>query len=85
MDMERAGFVLAGGPSFRVGRDKAPAGFDPLCAVYHCSCLGKAGASLDCKILKMHDFISTLQVLPYPVPNTAAPQNSNTPDQWTHR
>jgi len=58
-------------------------GLDPLCAVYHRRCLAPAISSIEHKILKMHDFVATLQVQPYPVSNPAVLRNVNTPDQWT--
>lgn len=60
-------------------------GLDPLCAVYHRRCAAAAISSIDRKILKMHEFIATLQVLPYPVSNPAALENINTPGQWSAR
>jgi molybdenum cofactor guanylyltransferase len=61
------------------------AGLDPLCAVYHRRCAAAAISSINLKILKMHDFVTTLQVLPYPVSNAAALENVNTPGQWSAR
>jgi len=58
------------------------AGLDPLCAVYHRRCLEKAAFAINRKILKMHDFVSTLVIRRWPVLNAAPLENINTPDQW---
>lgn len=60
-------------------------GLDPLCAVYHRRCLEKAASAIDRKILKMHDFVSTLRIRRWPVLNAAPLENINTPDQWSDR
>ncbi len=60
-------------------------GLDPLCAVYHRSCLEKAAAAIDRKIFKMHDFVSTLRFRRWPVPDPAPLENVNTPDEWNSR
>lgn len=62
---------------------QSAAGLDPLCAVYHRCCLAAAISSIERKVLKMHDFVATLQVQPFPVSNPAVLRNVNTPDQWT--
>jgi molybdenum cofactor guanylyltransferase len=61
------------------------AGLDPLCAVYHRRCLPAAKAALDLKMLKMHDFISTLEASIWPVADCAPLENVNTPEDWTGR
>ena len=60
-------------------------GLDPLCAVYHRSCLAKAAAAIDRKIFKMQDFVSTLRFRRWPVPDPAPLENVNTPDEWNSR
>jgi molybdopterin-guanine dinucleotide biosynthesis protein A len=54
-------------------------------AVYHRRCLEKAASAIDRKILKMHDFVSTLRIRRWPVLNAAPLENINTPDQWSDR
>lgn len=61
------------------------AGLDPLCAVYHRRCLDKASIAIDRKILKMHDFVSTLRILRWPVLNASPLRNVNTPAEWGAR
>jgi molybdopterin-guanine dinucleotide biosynthesis protein A len=60
-------------------------GLDSLCAVYHRRCLAKAASAIDRKILKMHDFVSTLRIRRWTVTNAAPLENINTPDEWNHR
>ena len=60
-------------------------GLDPLCAVYHRTCLEKAVWAIDHKIFKMHDFVSTLRLRRWAVPDAAPLENVNTPDQWESR
>jgi molybdopterin-guanine dinucleotide biosynthesis protein A len=60
-------------------------GLDPLCAIYHRRCLAQAALSMDRKILKMHDFVSTLHFRRWPVSNPAPLQNINTPQEWNTR
>ena len=57
-------------------------GLDPLCAVYHRRCLPAAKAALDRKLLKMQDFVSSLRVSIWPVPNPGPLENVNTPEEW---
>ena len=60
-----------------------PAGLEPLCAVYHVRLLPLVQSALDSKLLKMHDFISTIQARLWPAPDSAAFRNLNTPEQLT--
>lgn len=60
------------------------AGLEPLCAVYHRRSLAAARACLDRKILKMHDFLSTLPFEPVPA-DPRAVANVNTPEEWLAR
>ena len=61
------------------------AGLDPLCAVYHRRCAALAGSALDRKVLKMHDFVSSLHALAWPVSDPAPLVNVNTPEEWGKR
>jgi len=63
----------------------APEGsrLDPLCAVYHRRCGSAARRALDRKILKMHDFVSTLRLRRHPVADPALLRNINTPPEWS--
>jgi molybdopterin-guanine dinucleotide biosynthesis protein A len=55
---------------------------DPLCAVYHRRCLSAAKAALDRNLLKMQDFVSSLHLSIWPVPNSGLLENVNTPEEW---
>jgi molybdopterin-guanine dinucleotide biosynthesis protein A len=56
---------------------------DPLCAVYHRRCASAARRALDRKILKMHDFVSTLRLRKHPVTDPVLLRNVNTPPEWS--
>lgn len=58
-------------------------GLHPLCAAYRRGCAARAEAMIARKILKMHDFISFLQVEVWPVGDAALLANINTPEQWS--
>jgi molybdopterin-guanine dinucleotide biosynthesis protein A len=57
-------------------------GLDPLCAVYHRRCSAAAKAAIDRKILKMHDFVSILHGVAWPVSDHSLLANVNTPEDW---
>lgn len=78
----RAAETRDGGDTCDAVVPESAAGLDPLCAVYHRRCLEKAVLAIDRKILKMHDFVSTLQIRRWPVLNARPLENINTPDQW---
>lgn len=61
---------------------ESASGLDPLCAIYHRRCVGAALSALDRKILKMHDFLSTLRIDLLPVADARALKNVNTPEEW---
>jgi molybdopterin-guanine dinucleotide biosynthesis protein A len=56
---------------------------DPLCAVYHRRCATAARRAIDRKILKMHDFVSTLRLRRHPVADPVLLRNINTPPEWS--
>lgn len=56
---------------------------DPLCAVYQRRCATAARRAIDRKILKMHDFVSTLRLRKHPVADPAPLSNINTPTEWS--
>jgi molybdopterin-guanine dinucleotide biosynthesis protein A len=58
-----------------------PTGLEPLCAVYHVRLLPLVKAAIDSKLLKMHDFISTIQARLWPAPDSTSFRNLNTPEQ----
>lgn len=60
------------------------AGLEPLCAIYHRRSLAAARSCLDRKILKMHDFLSTLLLEPAAA-DARALANVNTPEEWLAR
>ncbi len=60
---------------------ESPDGLQPLCAVYHRRVCAAAEAALHHKSLKMHDFVSSLNALRYPVANARLFANLNTPEQ----
>jgi molybdenum cofactor guanylyltransferase len=64
---------------------ESPTGLDPLCAIYHRRSLAQAAIAIDRKILKMHDFVSTLHFRRWPVSNAAPLENVNTPEEWAHK
>jgi molybdopterin-guanine dinucleotide biosynthesis protein A len=53
----------------------------PLCAAYHRRLLPAVEAAVDRKSLKMHDFLSTIRVERWPVPDPALLANVNTPEE----
>lgn len=56
---------------------------DPLCAVYHRRCATAARRAIDRRILKMHDFVSTLRLRKHPVSDPKLLSNINTPPEWS--
>ena len=60
-------------------------GLEPLCAVYHRRCAAAAARALTRNSLKMHDFVSSLQAVKWPVANGSNLVNANTPEQWRSR
>jgi molybdopterin-guanine dinucleotide biosynthesis protein A len=56
---------------------------DPLCAVYQRRCATAARRAIDRKVLKMHDFVSTLRLRKHPVADPAPLSNVNTPTEWS--
>jgi molybdopterin-guanine dinucleotide biosynthesis protein A len=56
---------------------------DPLCAVYHRRCAAAARRAIDRKMLKMHDFVSTLRLRKHFVFDPAVLSNINTPPEWS--
>jgi molybdopterin-guanine dinucleotide biosynthesis protein A len=59
---------------------ETPDGLQPLCAVYHVRLLAAAAAALHAKSLKMHDFISSLDIVRWPAPEPGLFANLNTPE-----
>jgi molybdenum cofactor guanylyltransferase len=57
----------------------------PLCAVYHRRCAPKAADAIHRNSLKMHDFVSNLQTMIWPLKNWAPLSNINTLEEWTAR
>lgn len=60
------------------------AGLEPLCAVYHVRLLPVVESAIHSKLLKMHDFVSTIHARHWPAPDPAVFRNLNTPEQLTH-
>lgn len=60
-------------------------GLQPLCAVYHRRCAIAAESAIHRKSLKMHDFISDLRAIAWPVSNPLHVANVNTPEEWSLR
>ena len=61
-----------------------PHGLEPLCAVYHSRLLPAVEFAIQSKLLKMHDFLSTIQVRSWVAPDASLFRNLNTPEQLTH-
>lgn len=60
---------------------ETPVGLEPLCAVYHARLLPSVESAIQSKLLKMHDFISTIQACRWPVSHAGFFRNLNTPEQ----
>ena len=54
----------------------------PLCAVYHASCLSRINEAISSKRLKMMDLLTRLNCLTVPQPDSAAFLSANTPQDW---
>lgn len=61
-----------------------PTGLEPLCAVYHARLLPVVESAIHSNLLKMHDFVSTIQACLWPASDPALFRNLNTPEQLTH-
>jgi molybdopterin-guanine dinucleotide biosynthesis protein A len=84
----RAGFVLVGGRSSRMGRDMTPSGshgIESLCARYHRRRGTHAASAVARNELKMHNFDSSLQAVALSVPDRSLQVNTNTPEDWAKR
>jgi molybdopterin-guanine dinucleotide biosynthesis protein A len=57
----------------------------PLCAVYHRRCAPHAADAIHRNSLKMHDFVSNLQTMIWPLKNWAPLSNINTQEEWSAR
>lgn len=60
---------------------QTPGGLEPLCAVYNVRLLPAVESAIHSKLLKMHDFVSTIQTRLWPAPDPAIFRNINTPEQ----
>ena len=60
---------------------QTPGGLEPLCAVYNVRLLPIVESAIHSKLLKMHDFVSTIQTRTWPAPDPAVFCNINTPEQ----
>ncbi len=60
---------------------QTPGGLEPLCAVYHARLLPAVESAIQSKLLKMHDFVSTIHACLWPVPQAGFFRNLNTPEQ----
>jgi molybdopterin-guanine dinucleotide biosynthesis protein A len=60
---------------------QTPGGLEPLCAVYHVRLLPAVESAVHSKLLKMHDFVSTIHARLWPAPDPAVFRNINTPEQ----
>lgn len=78
-------FRLAEGSQASAVVPSSATGADPLCAVYHRRCASAAASAIDRKMLKMHDFISTLPVLYCSISDPRPLANINTPEEWSAR
>jgi molybdopterin-guanine dinucleotide biosynthesis protein A len=55
-------------------------GLHPLCGAYHRRLRGAAEAAVCQNSLKMHDFLSTVRIMAWPVPDARLLRNLNTPE-----
>ena len=62
---------------------ETPGGLEPLCAVYHVRLLSAVESAIHSKLLKMQDFVSTIQARRWPVSDATPFRNLNTPEQLT--
>ena len=60
---------------------ETPQGLEPLCAVYHARLLPIVESAIHSKLLKMQDFVATIQVRRWPAPDASLFRNLNTPQQ----
>ena len=58
---------------------------DPLCAVYHRRVLPFAESAIQRKLFKMQEFVSTLRIHKWSVPDARLLHNMNTPADWSAR
>ena len=58
------------------------AGLHPLCAVYHRRALAAVESAIARKSFKMHDLLSNLEAVPWPVRDAGLLSNVNTPADW---
>ena len=63
---------------------QTPGGLEPLCAVYNVRLLPAVESAIHSKLLKMHDFVSTIQACLWPAPDATVFRNINTPQELTH-
>jgi molybdopterin-guanine dinucleotide biosynthesis protein A len=60
---------------------ETPGGLEPLCAVYHARLFSAVESAIHSNLLKMHDFVSTINARRWPVPDAGLFRNLNTPQQ----
>jgi len=60
---------------------ETPQGLEPLCAVYHARLLPIVESAIHSKLLKMQDFVTTIQVRWWPAPDASLFRNLNTPQE----
>ena len=60
---------------------ETPQGLEPFCAVYHARLLPIVESAIHSKLLKMQDFVTTIQVRWWPAPDASLFRNLNTPQE----
>ena len=60
---------------------ETPGGLEPLCAVYHARLLAAVEAAILSKLLKMHEFVSTIHAGLWHAKDPSVFRNLNTPEQ----
>ena len=60
---------------------QTPGGLEPLCGVYHARLLPQVDSAIQSKLLKMHDFVSTIHAQKWPAPEPQVFRNLNTPEE----
>ena len=64
---------------------RTESGWHPLCAVYHRRATGAVESAIEHKLFKMHDLLTVLEAVSWPVADASMLENVNTPLEWGSR